>query len=640
MSSITERPTAPRLLPNLDGLRAFSVLLVLLFHSQFLGVKGGYIGVSVFFTISGYLLTHRLLSADLNRQAIVRYWGGRWRRILPAAWTVLVLITIYDLAENRAPLHPLRRLWANVFGMSNWYQLSLGKGYATLFQAADTSVHYWSLAIEQQVYLALPIVLLISSRVWKGRVQLPIIVALIMVSFLLPFLLGLSVSRAYYGTDTRMGEILVGVALAIAHRQRIVANRMKRRTGGALALVALGGLLTLAFTIGPGDDFIRHGMLPLVALLSTALVHAAVSVRGLLGGLFERRTSRFLGGLSYAIYLLHWPIIVALSDADLHPGFIFLGALGGSILIGMPLVRFIERPLRPATARRRWYVWCASTLAVLALLGSFVQPSRAQQFLSDLEHQAADILDTTSSAAPQSTDSTTPAPDDTVMVREAPTIGFFGDSIALTLTMLIGGHVPKDVLRVAGGSAVLGCGIVTQLEPAECAPVPANWSASISAQPVDLAIVVSCQWELLEREIPGVGRRAIGQPEMDALIRAAMESAIDRLLDGGATAVGWVLCPRNSSVLAIPSTRIVNDSRDPARVAALNAMARSVAADHPGRVALIDLDGWMTAGGYIDDPAIRPDGSHYTYEHATALSDAFPAILQPALDLVLTLKDP
>ena len=597
-------------LPNLDGLRAFSVLLVLLFHSQFLGVTGGYIGVSVFFTISGYLLTDRLLSRPIDRHAIVNYWGGRWRRILPAAWTVLAGIVAYEAATGNTPLNPAHRLWAIAGGFGNWFQLHQGTSYAALFQQADMMVHYWSLGIEQQVYLVLPLLLWLTSRLWRGRAQLGTVLLLIVVSFVLPIVAGMSVARTYYGTDTRAGEILVGVALAIVHRQGLLPRAMSLRWGNVLTSATLAGLIAVSLMVGPGDEFVRRGLLPLVALLSTVLIHSAVSTPKVLGGVLGWRVSTFLGDLSYPIYLLHWPIIVILQRHGVPAGLTFLIALVGAIVIGQPIVRFIERPIRRAPGPMRWRVWVGVMVVALTIVGTQLTPPRARQYLAALEADASAT--------------------DVKPVAGQPRVAVFGDSSAKSLGLLIERQVPSTTINLVGTASKLGCGLITSLESARCKDVPDQWSSFLHAHVVDLAVVMSCQWDVLAHDVPGVGQQIVGQLEIDRAIHDAYTERADQLLAAGVGQVSWVLCPPMSNVTGDQALPEIVASRDPQRVNALNTIIRSVVDEHPGHMHVLDLATWMT--GKVDDASIRPDGVHFEYSSASSLSAALPTLLATAIE--------
>ncbi len=527
MPNFTSEPPAGSRLPGLDGLRAFSVLLVILFHGRVAGFTGGFVGVSVFFTISGYLLTNRLLAKPLGAKSITNYWAGRWRRILPAAWTVLIGITLLEWMTDRTPVGAGRRLWTTAAGLGNWQQLWKGSSYATLFEGGDTLVHYWSLGVEEQAYLVLPLVLFVVARLGDRRLRLGLIVGLAGLSFALPLLAGMSVARTYYGTDTRAGEILLGVGLALAHRGDVLPRRTGRRTAAALVLIGLGGITAISLTVNASDEIIRRGLLPLLAVLSVLSIHGAVSGHRVLNGLLETEPVQFLGSISYPVYLLHWPIMVALRWYDVPAYLVAPVGLAGSALLSMPLTRFVEKPLRRRAPRPAWLAWVATTAVVLISMSLVIKPPAAAQFLADLERDQQTAVSVATTVAPTTVPTPTSGPETghtttsgptTTVTPPLPTVAVFGDSAALSVALLLHGQVPRDEVNYVGSSTMLGCGLVHELEPVRCAAVPQQWIDFLSLQPTDVALLMSCQWELVEREVPGGGTEVVGDTEIDAII--------------------------------------------------------------------------------------------------------------------------
>ena len=642
MPNSAPEPLVGSRIPGLDGLRAFSVLLVVLFHGRIAGFSGGFVGVSVFFTISGYLLTNRLLSNPLGLKSITNYWAGRWRRILPAAWTVLLGITLLEWLTDRAPVGAGRRLWTTAAGLGNWQQLWKGSSYATLFEGGDTLVHYWSLGVEEQAYLVLPLVLLVVARVGAPRVRLGVVLGLACLSFVLPLLTGMSVARTYYGTDTRAGEILLGVGLAIAHQGKVFPRRAGRRTASALVLIGLAGITAISLTVNAGDDVIRHGLLPALAVLSALTIQGAVSGHRVLKGSLESRPVQFLGSISYPVYLLHWPIMVALRWYDVADYVVAPVGLAGSALLSMPLTRLVEKPLRRRAPRPAWLAWVATTAVVLVSLSLVIKPPAAAQFLADLERDQQSAASVPTTVAPttmpsptsdpvttQTMGTTTSSGPTTTVAPPLPTVAVFGDSAALSVALALFFQVPRDEVNYVGSSTMLGCGLVHELEPERCAVVPQQWSDFLSLQPAEVALLMSCQWELVEREVPGAGTQVVGDAEIDAIIAAAYREAIGLLLSRGVDTVAWMLCPEYSSRLGDDAVPEVNRSRDPVRLAALNTLIREVAGEYMGEVVLIDLYTWMQP--LTDDGNLRPDGAHFAYDYPTSFSAALPSLLSEAL---------
>ncbi|MDO8362723.1 MAG: acyltransferase [Actinomycetota bacterium] len=645
-------PAAGRI-ANLDGLRAFSILLVFCFHAQLFGVTGGFIGVSVFFTLSGYLLARLLLARPLDGAAIGRYWQGRLRRILPAAWAVLIAIVVYEWWNDVVPVDAAQRLWFTATGLGNWLQLATGGDYAAMFERPDMLVHYWSLAVEMQVYLVLPVVLLLCMRLPRWGQRIGVVGALAAASFAAPLVFGLSVARTYYGSDTRAGELLAGVCLAMWHHSRPFAAHAQQhgRRHDGLVLASIGGVIAISLLIGPADAVIRLGLLPALAMLSLGMLHGSARSPRVLGGALEWWPLRRLGELSYPVYLLHWPLIVVLNSHQLPKATVALVAAAGSVLLSVPIMRLIEAPIRRrSTPTGVRLVALGAALALIAVVSVAAHPAADAQFLNDLEDandtpitQRATTTTDAPSTAPPTNEGSTPAtttpgattlpattvPATTGTVPVAPSLIVLGDSAALSLALVLANNVPIDQVNMVANSTMLGCGIVQQLEPARCAEVPEQWSAQLAATPAEVALVMSCQWELVERQVPGHGSIAVGDPALDAIIADAYRAAMQRLLNDGVRHVVWVLCPEYSQTQGWPTDPTMQRSRDPRRVVALNAITTSVAAEFEGSVAVLDLYRWMQ--GRTDDATLRPDGAHFAYAQPTDLSEALPALLAAAL---------
>jgi hypothetical protein len=165
-----------------------------------------------------------------------------------------------------------------------------------------------------------------------------------------------------------------------------------------------------------------------------------------------------------------------------------------------------------------------------------------------------------------------------------------------------------------------------------CANVLDEWRATLASTPVDVAVVVSCQWDVLDRDIPGVGRRTIGQPELDLRILAEYRAAAETLLLAGVDVVAWATCGEFSPTVGFPPEPEIQASRDPSRVAALNEIIGRLAAQSDDRVVVLDLAPWVNARR--DDPAIRPDGSHFEWERQNPVGRELLRLLSPILERV------
>ena len=270
-------------LPALEGLRGVAVLVVLLFHAEVPGVGGGFLGVSTFFTLSGFLIT-RLLTAEGERDGRIglrAFWGRRFRRLMPAALVGLAAIAL--LASLFGDYTQLQRLRedgiAALLYFANWWLIISGAAYDDLMGSPSFIQHFWSLAIEEQYYAVFPLVAaVLLAR--GGRRPLAIVLGLgTLASWVWMFALGsadVATARIYYGTDTRSGELLVGGLLALLLSGRTLSRDQGRILAvlGVLGLCASAALWTLASV---ESLWLYRGGLACYAIASTALIAGCVA---------------------------------------------------------------------------------------------------------------------------------------------------------------------------------------------------------------------------------------------------------------------------------------------------------------------------------------------------------------------------
>ena len=365
-SSPVPRPASPRpraRARGLDGLRGVAVLAVLAFHERFSGLPGGFLGVDVFFVISGYLITDLLATPwDRGGQLDLRdFWIRRARRLLPCLAVMLVTVTAAVAVLEPDHLAALRPgLLAAVTYSSNWWQAGQHQSYFTAFGAPPPLQHLWSLAIEEQFYLIWPLILTVILYACRSRRARAAAVWLAAAASALAMAAGYAAgedpSRLYYGTDTRAAALLVGAALALSWPLRRLAAAS---AAGAwrLDLAGLAGVSVLAWELahvsGSGGA-IYLGGITVAALASGGIVVAAAGT-GMLGKLLGWAPLRWIGIRSYGIYVWHWPVIALFAaragSQSTTPG-IRAAETAVTITLAAASWRWIEAPILRDGLRR------------------------------------------------------------------------------------------------------------------------------------------------------------------------------------------------------------------------------------------------------------------------------------------------
>ncbi len=348
--------------PSLDGLRGVAVAGVVAFHLGHL--QGGFLGVDLFFTLSGYLITRLLLLEHESTGRVARgaFWTRRAWRLLPALYLLLGSLAVYaalfarpdELAGIRGPG------LASLLYVANWWLLRTGDGYWDIFAAPSPLEHMWSLAIEEQFYIVWPVlfVVVLGARRNIGRLLAVTVALAAMSAVLLGVLAAGDVSRAYFGSFTRSSSILVGAALAmVVHRgDRWLGAAVRSKVAPWLAAAAAGFLAWSWISIDGAVDlgWYRGGFL--MHALAVAVIIAVLTHRpnGPATGILSWGPIRGLGIVSYGFYLWHWPVIVVL-DGDrtgLDGGALLLVRLAVALAATLASYFLLERPARHVLAKR------------------------------------------------------------------------------------------------------------------------------------------------------------------------------------------------------------------------------------------------------------------------------------------------
>ncbi len=375
MVSPTSRPGS-EFRPDIEGLRGVAVLLVLLFHADLVGVPGGFIGVDVFFVISGFLITGLLLRERerSGRIGFRAFYARRVRRLLPAG---LVALTA-TLVASALVLPPLDQPQSLVDGaaaalsVSNIRFAAASGDYFASVASPSPFLHFWSLSVEEQFYLAWPALLFLAARGRLPRVTLAVVLGVIAVTSLLVnlFLTDVAVNWAFYSLPSRAWQLAIGGLLAVAAQPLTRVPVPILVTGGWLGLVGL----ILASVVFDGS-LAYPGLPALVPTLGAALLVASGTLRFGPGALLAVGPLRYLGRISYSLYLWHWPVLVlpavALEAAPPLAG--RLGLAGLAIILASLSWRLIEEPFRagfPSLACRPGRTIVAGAVAVTVAVGT------------------------------------------------------------------------------------------------------------------------------------------------------------------------------------------------------------------------------------------------------------------------------
>ncbi len=363
----------------LDGLRGVAVAGVLLFHGGHL--TGGYLGVDLFFVLSGFLITSLLLveSGRSGHVGLGHFWARRARRLLPALVGLLLGVGVYCLViADPSELAAIRGDALATLGyVANWRAIFAGQDYWALFVAPSPLQHTWSLAIEEQFYLVWPLVFVgLLAGFGRRAPMATMVVALVgaAISGVLMSLLydPLDPSRVYYGTDTRAGGVLLGAALAAA---LVIWGPVRARIG-RVALEVVGvvavAVLAVAWTHVDGQSaWLYHGGFTMCGVAVVAVIAASANPeRGPIGWALSFRPLCLLGLISYGVYLWHWPVFIVLNEnrTNLATWPLFAVRVLVTVVIAIASYLVIEQPIRLGAGTPRTWRLALPATAVLVVI--------------------------------------------------------------------------------------------------------------------------------------------------------------------------------------------------------------------------------------------------------------------------------
>ncbi len=528
----------------LDGMRALAVLAVLFYHARFRWLPGGFLGVSAFFTLSGFLITSLLLREWVSAEKVDfrRFWNRRGRRLLPAAWVTIALVIAMGAAGvwDTEQLRDLRSdVPYSLLSLLNWHFIRADRSYGAQFAAPSPLEHFWSLAVEQQFYLILPLIvmgvlLLKGGGTQRKRLRLlaMVLAALIVLSAIANGLLAQgAIDRSYFGTETRAAEILMGALLACftLRRTQVYSVVLQR-------VLVLFGVLAACITVWLWHVArLRSDWLYPWGFLLTAVCTSVIISASLQKSIFSRALSLppllWLGRISYGVYLLHWPIFLWLTPA--RTGLSQWPLFGLRLFVTLPcaviMFRMLENPVRLGLRLKgRAALVAGAAVAVVVLLGSFLTTSNLDK------PSSLRLASAMSSSA--STTLPPPAPLRTLSI---------GDGFIQSITATAGesdglensAHGVADCGLALGGWVSLSDGRVER-DVERCAEVRQGWIAAVQAEKPEYVLVAGSTRDVSPRRLStDLPWQLSDSPESEDFLRTDIADLVDQLSATGTKVV-------------------------------------------------------------------------------------------------------
>ena len=668
----------------LDGLRGLAVVAVLLFHAGIDQARGGFLGVSLFFTLSGFLITSLALSERSATGTVraVAFWKRRIRRLLPASLLALVLalvVTMVALPVDQR-VDAVGDIRAALLNVANWRFIFEGASYADLDLLPSPVEHYWSLAIEEQFYLVFPLVAAFALR--RRARGLALLLGVVVAGSLAAQLVIDDLDRIYFGTDTRAAELALGGLLAIAapHLHRLLGPH-RAAVADALGALALGATVVLWIGVEQRAPGLYDGGLAVVGVVSAALIFGAVT-----GGWLRRalavRPLVALGKVSYGVYLYHFPLYLLLSEERVGlTGNALLGLrLAATLGLAMASYHLLECPIRFGRSVRGngAVVGIATAAAVLALVtipvGLSAQQDRVEASLgfdfgpeafepvqppvattgrppapgpgaaepAVTEEAAVTGEPAKAAAAPTPTDpsSTATSTSEPAPPPRAPRIMVVGDSTAqangpsLQSWGARTGQLQVATVASPGCAALHGPRFLVRegytFEPEGCDTIFSAAARQARTAGADAIVVFIGSTQLADWELPGMeGWRHLGEPPVDDRYVAALAAAAETLSTAGVPVL-WADVPTPAwdvdtfgallGAGAAPGSGPVT-LNDPARAARINQLDGQILPRHP-LVQRWAYTEQLSGGTGTVSTDVRPDGLHVSEDAMNRLVEA------------------
>lgn len=352
------KPINPRYMPGLDGVRAVAVIAIIIYHLNPQWLSGGFLGVDTFFVISGYLITSLLLTEYHNTGKIelMSFWLRRVKRLIPAVLFLVMGVIVLSLIFMPMEIQKVRAdSIAAIFYVSNWWYIMQNVDYFEQF-AVQPLKHLWSLAIEEQFYLVFPIVLLsllsFIRRLKSIRIIFLILLVISMIAMMVLYVPNENVARVYFGTDTRIQTLLMGVLLALVwppFQLKAKVNRQMRTMIDTTGVVGLAILFICFKFVSETNSILYYGGFFLISTVTLLVIASSVHPSGYFAKFLGNKVFTFIGSRSYSLYLWHYPIIVLIHHQFVQgqiPPLVYVVEILLMVLMAEFSYKFIEQPFR------------------------------------------------------------------------------------------------------------------------------------------------------------------------------------------------------------------------------------------------------------------------------------------------------
>jgi peptidoglycan/LPS O-acetylase OafA/YrhL len=637
--------------PDVQGLRAIAILFVVLYHADIPGITGGFVGVDVFFVISGFVITGVLLRerAVKRRTSVLHFYARRARRIIPAA-TVVIIVTVIAayLALGSLPGHDTATdgQWAALF-LANFHFAATSTNYLASQRPPSALQNYWSLAVEEQFYIVYPTIFFVTTRFFTRlslRARLTgVLLAVIIASFVYSVVLtSTNAPGAFFSPFTRAWELALGGLIAIWSDS---LRRLPQAAAAFVTWLGLAAIVTASLTLTSASVY--PGALVAIPVLGAAMIIAGGTAQPGWGveGLLRRRPFQFLGLISFSLYLWHWPILVIVTQ---RRGALTLPVWDNVVLLliatGAAIItyRLVENPIRHSgfLITRAWVsialglCLIGATVVVTTIernrptvnLGSLAEATQGSVCHSPTPKVVAGLKSAYRSGHPRTPEASNLEKQSVVMI---------GDSTACTLLQGVDAVGPTYRMQFVNG-AVIGCGIVSGEVPpvrqgdqvifsntfTKLCQGQANRAEATAIERSKPRIIV---WASTQERNPIVAHTrtgsedlAAGTPKWHAVMLQRIDDRLQQLTATGARVI---------LLLEPPSVHSGNQSQPNAAdlsYGPMNSLLREAAAQHSTRVAVVNLAARVCPSGppcpYIVDghgarhfiKAIRPDDFHYS----------------------------